>query len=328
MTRVLVLGGGPDAEREVSIASARGVHQGCIEAGLDATLMIVDTPSTEEIRSWETDIVFPVLHGKFGEGGELQNRLEQAGVAFVGSGFAASALAMDKLATKLVASRMGIPTPESCVLDTGLLGQGVALRSPIDVPIVVKPVHDGSSMGLHICKTEDEWRQAQDEIREDINLHPQRAYMIERYTPGRELTASVIADPQNPGELLALPLVEIAPKQGVYDYEAKYQRNDTVYTVNPEIDPEITRSIQGQAKQICETLGVRHLARVDFLLVTDGRWSMLEVNTMPGFTPTSLLPKSAGAIGLSMPMFCEHLVRCAEREDRSTNQTKTPLVQG
>lgn len=317
MTRVLVLGGGPDAEREISIASATGVHQGCVDAGLDASLKIVDTPSVDEIRSWDAEVIFPVLHGKFGEGGELQRRLQGAGAAFVGTGSSGAALAMDKLATKLIASGLGIPTPSSCVLDGGMLCRDGTLWSPIDLPIVVKPVHDGSSVGLHICKTDTDWHQAQSEIRADIESHPQRAYMIEQFIPGRELTVSVIADTDEPSQLRALPLIEIAPKQGVYDFEAKYTRNDTTYTVDPDIDPHITREVQRQALQICEALGVRHLARADFLLCADGSWIMLEVNTMPGFTATSLLPKAAGAFGLKMPMLCEHLVRCALHDGRT-----------
>ena len=328
MTRVLVLGGGPDAEREVSIASAGGVHQGCVDAGLDATLLIVDTPSVDEIRAWQTDVIFPVLHGKFGEGGELQNRLQQAGHPFVGSGFSASAMAMDKLATKQIAASMGIPTPCSCVLDAGLPRQTGELNPPIELPVVVKPVHDGSSMGLHICTTQTQWQSALELVAEDITKHPHRVYMIERYTPGRELTASVISDPDTPDQLVALPLVEIAPKEGVYDYRAKYERTDTLYTVNPQLEPDVAGAIQQQAQRICDSLGVRHLARVDFLLKASGAWSLLEVNTMPGFTPTSLLPKAAGAIGLSMPMLCEHLVRCAQREDRATDTNRSPIAQG
>lgn len=314
MTRVLVLGGGPDAEREISIASAEGVHQGCIDAGLDASLMIVDTPSVEEIRSWETQVIFPVLHGKFGEGGALQRRLETAGVRFVGTGAAGASLAMDKLATKLTASRLGIPTPASCVLDGSMLLSGREAWSPIEVPFVVKPVQDGSSVGLHICKSEDDWVRAQEQVRVDIESNPQRAYMIEQFTPGRELTASVITDPENAEQLRVLPLIEIAPKQGVYDFEAKYERSDTVYTVEPELEAETARAIRSQALRICVALGVRHLARADFILGSDGAWDMLEVNTMPGFTATSLLPKAADAIGLNMPMLCEHLVRSAQRE--------------
>lgn len=323
MTRVLVLGGGPDAERDISISSAQGVHQGCLDAGLDAKLLIVDQPGASEIEQWETDVIFPVLHGKFGEGGSLQGRLERARVAFVGSGFTASTLAMDKLATKLIASHLGIETPQACVLDADkVINEGV-IRSPIDPPIVVKPVHDGSSMGLYICKSESDWRNAQHEIKTDLHRNPRRTYMIERYSPGRELTASVIADPEGESDLIALPLIEITPQDGVYDFEAKYTRNDTIYSVQPDLPERVVHGIQQQALKLCRALGVRHLARVDFLLIADDEWTLLELNTMPGFTPTSLLPQAADAIGLPMPMFCAHLVRTALEDHQATKPHTT-----
>ncbi|MBM91049.1 MAG: D-alanine--D-alanine ligase [Phycisphaerae bacterium] len=324
MTRVLVLGGGPDAERDISITSAKGVHQGCLDAGLEAQLLIVDEPTVSEIQQWEADVIFPVLHGKFGEGGSLQGRLERARVAFVGSGFTAASLAMDKLATKLVAAQLDIDTPQACLLDTDKLTKEGVIRSPIDLPIVVKPVQDGSSMGLYICKTESDWRDAQQQIHADLKHHPRRVSMIERYTPGRELTASVISDPHGGGELIALPLIEISPKEGVYDYEAKYTRNDTVYRVRPDLPDRVVAEIQAQALALCNAIGVRHLARVDFLLSADDAWTLLELNTMPGFTPTSLLPQAADAIGLPMPMLCAHLVRCAQaNHTHKTHPTPT-----
>lgn len=322
MTRVLVLGGGPDAERDISITSAKGVHRACLDAGLDATLLIVDEPVVDEIQTWQTDVVFPVLHGKFGEGGSLQQRLTQAGVPFVGSGFTASAIGMDKLATKLLAAQLGITTPESCVLDADRLLHDSTARTPIDTPFVVKPVHDGSSMGLHICKTPDQWNTALHAIRDDLERHPRRVYMIERFTPGRELTAPVIVDPGGSGELIALPLIEISPKDGVYDYNAKYTRGDTVYRVNPDLPERVVETIQTQALALCNSIGVRHLARVDFILIGDDEWTLLELNTMPGFTPTSLLPQAADAIGLPMPMLCAHLVRAA-LGNTSTNPKAT-----
>ena len=318
MTRVLVLGGGPDAERDISITSAKGVHRGCLDAGLDATLLIVDEPAVSEIGQWETDVVFPVLHGKFGEGGTLQDRLRRARVPFVGSGFTAASLAMDKLATKLIAAQHSIKTPASCMLDADKLLRTGELHSPIEPPIVAKPVLDGSSMGLHICRNGTDWHAAQQQIRADLQQHPSRAYMIERYTPGRELTASVITDPDGSGKLIALPLIEISPKEGVYDYDAKYTRNDTVYRVKPDLHERVVEAIQCQALTLCNAIGVRHLARVDFLLSGDDDWTLLELNTMPGFTPTSLLPQAAEAIGLAMPMLCAHLVRCAIASNTTT----------
>lgn len=312
MTRVLVLGGGPDAERDISIASATAIECACKQAGLDATLLLIDTPDPAEIAAWDTDVVFPALHGRFGEGGALQKMLEDSGKAFVGCRAQAARLAMDKLGTKLIASRFGIPTPAAVVfdpLDVRFPNQSIC---PLQMPVVIKPVADGSSVGLHICRNEADWREAIDAVKIDWLSDPQRVYMIERMVKGRELTASVLCN--DAGELTALPLVEITPRDGVYDFSAKYQRTDTRYTVNPDLPAEITRGVKDHALMLCVALGVRHLARVDFLLSDDGHWSLLEANTMPGFTVNSLLPKAAAAAGMPMPDLCAHLVRAALRE--------------
>ncbi len=330
MTKVLILGGGPDAEREISISSAKGVLQGCLDAGIDARLEIVDRPTPREVEAWACDVVFPVLHGAFGEGGVLQTMLEQAGVTFVGSGFAASRLAMDKMATKLIAARLGIASPAACIFDPCQHHAGQPpielARCPFELPVVIKPVAEGSSVGLHICQNRTQWLAAIDAVDQDIRANPHRVYMIERFAAGRELTASVISDPKHRSDLIALPLIEIAPKDGVYDFDAKYKRNDTRYIVNPELPERIALGIQEHALMLCRNLGVRHLARVDFLLSDDGHWTMLEVNTMPGFTPTSLLPRAAAASGLDMPAFCKHLIESATHDHRSHRRASDQAV--
>ncbi len=306
MTRVLVLGGGPDAEREVSIASATGVHAGLVEAGLDATLLIVDRPISEDIRSWDHDVIFPVLHGRFGEGGALQILLERASTRFVGSGSRASRLAMDKLATKLEAARLGIPTLSSSLLDPE------DTQCPFEGPVVIKPVADGSSCGLYLCPDESSWAEAITAIRASRDQHPDRVSMIEPMVKGRELTVGVIDDGN--GSLRAFPIIDIAPASGVYDYQAKYERNDTVYTVSPDLADEIEQKLTQWSLALCGALGIRHLARVDFMMDTNGNVNLLECNTMPGFTRTSLLPKAAAASGMDMSTLCAHLVGCAQRE--------------
>ena len=311
MTRVLVLGGGPDAEREVSIASATAIHQGCLDAGLNATLLIIDRPNLQDVQSWDTDVIFPALHGRFGEGGGLQVLLEQSRHPFVGSRSQAAKLAMDKLATKLIAARFTIPTPSAAVFDPTDCAFPHESFCPLEFPVVIKPVADGSSVGLHIINDARQWKDAIIKVGDDLRANPSRVYMIERMVHGRELTVSVLANEY--GDLEALPIIEIAPAQGVYDYNAKYTRNDTIYTPNPDIPDHITRGIKEHAAFICVALGVEHLARVDFLLSEDGHWVLLEVNTMPGFTRTSLFPKSAGATGFAMPKLCAHLVGCALR---------------
>ncbi len=309
MTSVLILGGGPDAEREVSIASAKAIHQGCLDAGLDASLMIVDRPTLDQVQSWRADVVFPALHGRFGEGGGLQHLLEQCNIAFVGCKAQASRMAMDKMGTKLIAARCGILTPAACIFDAEDIDVSGASICPLGLPVVIKPVADGSSVGLHICHDEPEWNAAIEEVRADFKAHPHRVYMVERLVEGREMTVSVLGDGCD--HLRTLPTIEIAPAQGVYDFQAKYERNDTVYTPDPELSDEARAGMADDALRICIALGVRHLARVDFLLTDDTHWGLLEVNTMPGFTSSSLMPMAAAADSMEMPDLCAHLVRCA-----------------
>lgn len=316
MTRVLILGGGPDDERKVSIASATAVHQGCLDAGLEARLLIVDRPTLEEVRSWDVDVIFPVLHGRFGEGGTLQVLLEQAGVAFVGSRSKASRLAMDKMGTKLLAMECGVPTPMALIFEPADIDHPDESICPLQLPVVIKPVSDGSSVGLHMCTTKSDWIYAVAQVGLDLVENPRRVYMIERMIVGRELTASVLVG--DSGRLEALELIEIKPAQGVYDYNAKYVRGDTVYIPKPDLPDSATNGIKAHALGVCQAVGVRHLARVDFLLCDDGSWTMLELNTMPGFTRSSLMPMAAKQSEMQLPELCAHLVHCAHKDHQST----------
>lgn len=303
---VLVLGGGPDAEREVSLRSSAAVHQAAKDAGYEADLLIIDRPTPAEVAGWRNKVVLPILHGRFGEGGTLQRLFEGAGVRFVGCRSEAARTAMDKMATKLAAARAGVPTSPGAIVDAD------DTVSPVGLPAVVKPVAEGSSVGLHICRDQPSWERAMSAVREDQAKNPHRAYLAEPFVGGRELTAPILG--QEDGSLRALPLVEIAAAGGVYDYQAKYTRNDTRYTVLPELPDDQTRAVQEHAVRIGRALGVRHLARVDFLLPPDREPVMLEVNTMPGFTGTSLLPMSARADGMAMPALVSHLIQLAANE--------------
>ena len=310
---VLVLGGGPDAEREVSIASAMGVHQGCLNAGFDAKLLIVDEPTTQEIATWNADVIFPVLHGKFGEGGQLQQRLQAADRPFVGSRARASRIAMDKMATKLWAAKLGIPTLDAVLLDPGSIADPDQAVLPIEPPLVIKPVADGSSCGLYLCPDIESWHAALQSIAQSDQQSDQRTVsMIEPMITGRELTVGIIDDGQ--GGQRALPIVEIAPASGIYDFQAKYERDDTIYTVNPDLADDLVSDLNDWSLSLCQAIGVRHLARVDFMLDQNSNPWLLEANTMPGFTQTSLLPKAAAAAGLEMPDLCKLLVSAALRE--------------
>lgn len=317
---VLVLGGGPDREREVSLWSAKGVADGLREAGLEVIERTIDRPTRQQLAEMPGEVVFPVLHGAFGEGGPLQDILEESGRAYVGCRPAAARLAMDKMGTKLAASRAGVPTALAAVLNPR------DDHCPIEFGsgVVLKPIHDGSSVGVHLIKRPERWAEALEAARRDIDASSGRTYMVEALVaprPGageglgtRELTVGIIGAA---GGRVALPVVHIRPATEFYDYDAKYLRDDTKYDVVPPGDP-VVKTVQAHALRVAEAIGARHLCRVDFLDPASARGGgeaqMLEVNTMPGFTSHSLLPLAARHAGIPMPELCRRLVGMAWSE--------------
>lgn len=300
---VLVLGGGPDDERPVSLQSAAAVGAALRGAGAVVHEVTIDRPGLDELRAMPGEVVFPVLHGAFGEGGPLQDLLGALGRPYVGCAPSAARIGMDKIATKLHGAALGIATKPGCVLNRR------DAECPLPLPVVVKPVHDGSSVGLHMCPDAGAWRAAHHAASADIAARPGRAYMIEPLVKGRELTVGVIES--EAGGLRPLPLIEVLPASGVYDYAAKYDRDDTRYTVRPELPRAVAERCSRDAVALARAIGVRHLCRVDFLLDAAGEPWLLELNTMPGFTPHSLVPMAAASEGIDMPALCAHLVRAA-----------------
>lgn len=313
MSTVLVLAGGPDAEHDVSINSANAIAKALRETGKHNVHhhVIAKHEAGDFARTLATlpgDVIFPALHGLWGEGGPLQDLLDADTRPYVGSGPSAARLAMDKVATKLHASALGIPTAPSAILGP------VPDRCPLTLPVVLKPTHEGSSVGLYLCYSDADWTAARDAAIADSRATG-RSYLIERMVGGVELTVPLLGSESGSRGLRALPVIQINPAEGVYDYAAKYTRGDTRYTVEPDLADGLTARLQRDAVALAERLGVRHLARVDFMLPDRGDWAgvpqLLEVNTMPGFTSTSLLPKSAAHTGTSFAALCDHLVRLA-----------------
>lgn len=277
---VLVLKGGPDAEREVSLRSGGMVAAALRRAGAVVHEQTIDRPGLEELRAMPGEVVFPVLHGPWGEGGVLQEILERDGRPYVGCAPAAARLAMDKPASKRAVAEVGVPTPDSQVLRA-------ADRLTLSPPLVLKPCDDGSSVDLRVCGT------AADAERARAELHPRRPVLLaESFIAGRELTIGLLEDRE-------LPLIEVRPKCGLYDYEAKYNRDDTEYRLDPELPAGVADSIRRWARAAWTRLGLRDVARMDFMLDARGAW-FLEANTMPGFTDHSLVPKAAAHAGLPM----------------------------
>ena len=303
---VLVLGGGPDAEHEVSLASSAAVTEALHASGrFAAHREVIGIPTIAQLREMPGDVVFPVLHGPWGEGGPLQRLLEADGRPFVGCGAGAARSAIDKLHTKQVALALGISTGPAAVL------HGLDDVPPMDLPLVLKPVHEGSSVGLAICTTIEEWHVASSAARQILAAGKTAAFMVEPLVRGREITVGIVT-----GE--AMPLVEIVPVSGVYDYEAKYTRDDTRYVVEPALPDGLAHAIQRDALRLARAMSCEMLARVDFLLDEQRGPRLLEVNTMPGFTSHSLLPMSAARLGMAMPELCARLVDDALQRRRTS----------
>jgi len=297
--RVLVLIGGPDHERPVSLLSGRAVAAALRGAGrFDVSTFDIVRPEefALELRSIlrTADVVFPVLHGRWGEGGSLQRMLEEAGAAFVGCHSEAAALAMDKVRTRDRAVLAGITVPEGAVIDAND-------RCPIAPPLVLKPIDEGSSINLRVVHDARTLHAAR------VELHPRVGPLLaERYVRGREITAGIVHG-------VPLPLIEIMPATPLYDYAAKYERTDTRYSMNPDIPAAAAHRCREITRTLWSLLDLRDLARADFIVDEQGRPWFLEINTMPGFTSHSLLPMAAAHAGLSMSQLCASLVDAALR---------------
>ncbi|MBC8309273.1 MAG: D-alanine--D-alanine ligase [Phycisphaerales bacterium] len=288
---VTVLMGGPDAEREVSIQSGTAVANALEQSNkYEVRKIVLDTPSAKDIEIIQADVIFPVLHGPFGEGGPLQKLLEDAGKIFVGADSQSSSVAMDKIATKQIAVELEIKTPEWCVISEDT-------PCTIEPPLVLKPINDGSSYDVALCFTKKEIEVALERL-----LQNRTDVLAEKYVGGRELTVGII------GKKL-LPIIEIIPPKDIktYDYEAKYEREDTRFIIAPQLP---NNSCNKTATTLYNHMGIRDIARVDFILNESGAW-LLEINTMPGFTNHSLIPMAARHIGVEMPELCSSLVEFA-----------------
>lgn len=299
---IAVLMGGPGSEREVSLASGKAVLQALLEEGFNAVGVDVTT-TTPEIPEG-TGLAFNVIHGTFGEDGALQSYLENLGIPYTGAGREDSRIAFDKALSKEAFLRKGVPTPRSEVLDVS----GGAKMPSIPVPFVVKPPREGSSVGIQIVKEESRALAA---IAEAAKLSPD--LLIEEFVQGRELTVAVL-------DGVALPVVEIIPPDGgSYDFATKYtwlsgQKNASNYLCPAELSPEETASVQAAAVLAHQSLGIAVYSRVDVLVDSLSKPYVLEANTIPGMTISSLLPMSAKAAGYSFGGLCRRIVELSWQE--------------
>ena len=301
--KIAVLMGGPGSERNVSLATGRGVSKALRSAGNE--VIDVDVRDENFPLPKDVDLAFNCIHGTFGEDGQLQKILEARGVAYTGDGVEESGIAFDKILSKQKFLEQKVATPESEVIDAGQ-------RPKMSPPLVVKPARQGSTVGIVIVKRQDELDSALKEAGKY-----DRKLLVEKFVSGRELTIGILGDQ-------ALPILEIIPKGGFYDFNTKYpflnpQAGASAEHVCPAtVEPGLAKKIQELALQAFRALGLVVYGRVDVLLSDKGEPFVLEVNTIPGMTETSLLPEAAAAAGVSYVDLCQRIIELSRaREERA-----------
>ncbi len=299
--KIALLLGGPSSEREVSLKTGRAVAQAMREEGLNVAEVDVGNnleALVDDIKRVKPQVVFIALHGRFGEDGVIQGILEYMNIPYTGSGVMASALAMNKVASKRLFAYHGIPVAKYTIFRKGgWTLPGEATLGELRYPLVVKPAAEGSTIGVSIVKGESELEPALQEAYKYGDT-----VLVEEYIEGRELTVGILGDEP-------LPVIEIIPKSGFYDYKTKYTKGMAEYHVPARLSKETFAMTQEMALLAHRALGCCDVSRVDFRLSTDEIPYALEVNTIPGMTETSLLPKAAAAAGIS---FRELVLRILE----------------
>lgn len=331
--KIAVLMGGDSGERAVSMSSGRAVARAIDRARYDVVciawngalpsqrssdeldgipmLHVGSSQLLDTLMSVQGDLTFITLHGGSGENGNLQAMLDKVGLRYTGSGPVASALGMDKMASKQLFMRLGLDTPKYLGLpktDIEELGRDKLRESVVaelGLPVVVKPVAAGSTLGVTIVRSPDQLGAAMDEA-----LQYDTRVLIEEYIAGTELTAGVMSEGNR---TIVFPLIEIIPKSpsGFYDYEAKYTPGMSEHLIPPRLDESVQQRVRAATRTAYQSLGCRGMARADFMVAAEGTPYLLEVNTVPGMTATSLVPDAARSAGLDFPALVQKLIEDA-----------------
>lgn len=301
---VTVLAGGPSNEREISLESGKAVAAALQTLGHDVIVADVG-PNDFKGLAREVDCVFIALHGRFGEDGEIQKVLERRGLAYSGSGPDACAIAMNKYLSKKKFEELGLPTPRYAVATrcTASEATELSIREAMaawSLPVVVKPVKEGSSLHCHIVREFEQFRPAIDSV-----LKIYGDCLVEEFIPGKEITVGILGD-------RVLPPIEIRTKRDFYNYQAKYQDDDTQYLFDIDLPSDLLGRIEAMSLKAHEGLGCRDFSRVDWRVDPETQEAyILEVNVIPGMTAHSLVPKAAAKAGLTMPELCQFIVDAA-----------------
>ena len=341
--KVVVLAGGTSTERAISLVSGTGICKALRQKGHRAILVDIfcgvqevdqedPFPETYDVEAAsaymssfndridemkkirrnffgpnvlelceKADIVFLGLHGANGEDGKVQAAFDLMGIRYTGTGYLSSAMAMDKGITKQIFLMNHVPTPRGVTMEKDSAADDAA-ELGMEYPVVVKTCCGGSSVGVYMAADKEEFQQA---LKDAYSYEDQ--VVVEEYIKGREFSVAVV-------DKKAYPIIEIAPLQGFYDYKNKYQPGSTIETCPAEISEELTKKMQGYAEQAAEALGLEAYSRLDFMMKENGDMYCLEANTLPGMTPTSLIPQEAQVLGMDYPTLCEELIRVSMKK--------------
>lgn len=289
---MVVLKGGPGSEREVSLRSGAAVARALHEGGYRVTE--VEIVGRDVVLPADTGLCVNMVHGTFGEDGELQSLLDARGIAYTGEDAAGSRLAFDKMESKRRFDSAGVPTPRWERI-------AASARPGLPFPLVMKAPREGSSVGVHIVRAEEDLAAA---VQDCASLD--KEILVEEFVAGRELTVGVVGD-------RAMAVVEIRPNEGFYDYAHKYTKGASEYFCPAPLDEDTALLVQQTALRAHRALGLKVYSRVDILLRADGSLFVLEANTIPGMTETSLLPKAAAAVGVDFLALCEEIARLSRQ---------------
>ncbi len=297
--KVAVLYGGRSSERDVSLRTGAACADALASKGYDVVRLDVDLEIAARLRDARVDVAFVALHGRWGEDGCVQGLLESMGIPYTHSGVTASALGMDKTLSKTIFRSLGLDLIEYRAFAPERAGEIAVKDLPFGLPCVVKPAGEGSSVGVQIVKEEAKLREAcLDAARYKGDV------LVERYVKGTEVNVAVL-------DGKALGAIEIAPEREFYDYAAKYTAGTTKYHYPPRIPKSHQDRVMAAAERAHVGLGCAGVSRVDFIIAPDGTPYILEVNTLPGMTATSLVPKIAAGIGIPFPELCDRLLESA-----------------
>jgi D-alanine-D-alanine ligase len=294
--KIGVLMGGLSSEKSVSINTGQAILGALKERGYDAQAIFVDRDLDLVLRQTEIDVAFLALHGRYGEDGCIQGMLELMGIPYTGSDVLASALSMNKAKSKEIFRLHNLPTPAYYLLDKRQCANAHLYHGDFGFPAVVKPIAEGSSVGVQIVQNLEELSEACEQA-----LQYDHEVLVERFVAGQEISVAVLED-------RALGAVEIDSKGSFYDFAAKYDSDTTAYHIPPRVTPQRYRGILTQAEMAHRALGCSGATRVDMIVSQTGNEYILEINTIPGLTPTSLLPKIAHSAGLAFEDLVEAIL--------------------